>query len=54
MVVLALGMKPNKRLMEDLKSKVSKLHKAGDYKKPGRIRNAIHEASTLAREILTE
>lgn len=50
-VVLALGLKSNRRLIEDLKGKITELYEIGDCTKPGRVHNAIHEAARVARRI---
>jgi thioredoxin reductase len=50
-VVLAMGSKPNIGLMKALEGRVPELYGIGDVKDPGKVLNAIHDGSRLAREI---
>lgn len=50
-VVLAVGMKANDRLYEELQGKVPVLYKIGDAHEPRRILNAVHEGDFVAGEI---
>ncbi|MFX1301572.1 MAG: FAD-dependent oxidoreductase, partial [Promethearchaeota archaeon] len=50
-VVLAIGLKPNDRLVQELKGRVSELYAIGDCVEPRTILNAIHEAAFVGRQI---
>ena len=50
-VVLALGLKPDSALIEELRDKVPELHMVGDCVEPRRIINAVWEAYRTARLI---
>jgi len=50
-VVLALGFKPNRELVEALKDKVPEIHAIGDCEEPRRVINAIWEGFRFARLI---
>ena len=50
-VVLALGLSPNRGLVDRLDGKLKEMYVIGDCVKPGRVHNAIQEAAHIAREI---
>ena len=53
-VVIACGVKPERKLVDQLTGKVKNLHVIGDCASEHinyRLRNAIHEGSSIAREI---
>ncbi|MBA7681912.1 Metal reductase [subsurface metagenome] len=50
-VVLALGLKPEAALSEELRDRVSELYTIGDCVEPRRLINAIWEAYRIARLI---
>jgi 2,4-dienoyl-CoA reductase-like NADH-dependent reductase (Old Yellow Enzyme family)/thioredoxin reductase len=50
-VVLALGAKPNRTLMEELRGKINNIYAIGDCLKPRRLMEAIHEGSDIARKL---
>jgi len=50
-VVLAVGYKPNNKLVKELQGQVGLLYAIGDCVKPRSVREAIHEGSRVAREI---
>ncbi|MFC2004771.1 FAD-dependent oxidoreductase [Chloroflexota bacterium] len=50
-VVLAVGMKAEKRLLDDMEGKLPTIHSIGDCVEPRRLINAIWEAYNIARLI---
>jgi len=50
-VVLAMGMKSEKKLLDDLEGKLPHIHAVGDCIEPRKIMNAIWEAYNIARLI---
>ena len=50
-VVLAMGMKSEKKLLDDLEGKLPDIHAVGDCVEPRKIMNAIWEAYNIARLI---
>lgn len=50
-IVLAIGLKPNKKLFEALNGKVSEIYAIGDCVEPRKVVNAIREGFRLARII---
>ncbi len=50
-VVLAMGFKPNRELMEKLKGLTIPVYEIGDCKEIGRIKGAIHGGSIIGRRI---
>lgn len=50
-VVLAVGFKPNRELLEKLKTTNIPFYEIGDCKKIGRLKGAIHGGSIIARRI---
>ena len=50
-VILAVGSRSNKKLKEELEGKVAELYAIGDCVKPGKILEAIHGGSHIARLI---
>jgi thioredoxin reductase len=50
-VVLALGAKPERGLLEDLKKEEVTFHPIGDCRQPNNIRQAIYEGTLIGRQI---
>ena len=50
-VVLAVGFKPNRELIEKLKDLPTPVYAVGDCKEIGRIKGAIHGGSTIGMRI---
>jgi 2,4-dienoyl-CoA reductase (NADPH2) len=50
-VVLAVGVRPQNQLYEQLLGKVPELHLMGDAKQPRRAMDAIYEGTLVARQI---
>lgn len=50
-VILSLGYATNKELYNSLEGKIKELFAIGDCVKPRRIKNAVHEAAFVARQI---
>jgi len=50
-IVLALGFEPNRKLIKSLQYKIPQLYSIGDCVKPGKIMQAMEQASFLARQI---
>ncbi|HAH63131.1 MAG TPA: enoate reductase, partial [Treponema sp.] len=50
-VVLSLGVRSNNKITDELKGCCEKLFVAGDAFKPGRIKDAIHEAYKISRSL---
>ncbi len=51
-IVVSMGYaEPEKTLYEALKGKVKELYTIGDYVKPRRVRNAVHEGAFAARQV---
>jgi len=50
-VVLALGAKPQRGLLEDLKKEEVKFHPIGDCRQPNNIRQAIYEGALVGRQL---
>ena len=50
-VVLAVGSKPNKKLLEELEGKFFEVYAVGDCIEPRRCLEAIHEAWNIAFEL---
>ncbi len=50
-VVLAMGLKPDRKLAERVKAKVWEVHLIGDCIEPRRIMEAVSEGSEIARQI---
>jgi len=49
-IVLALGFEPNRKLIKSLQYKIPQLYSIGDCVKPGKIMQAMEQASFLARQ----
>jgi len=50
-VVLAMGVRSEKKLLESLAGRGAKVHAIGDCKEPRKVIDAIHEAWEVARQI---
>jgi hypothetical protein len=50
-VVVATGFRSCTRLADALKDEIDELYQVGSCVKPGKIWEAVHEASRIAREI---
>jgi 2,4-dienoyl-CoA reductase (NADPH2) len=50
-VVLALGAKPERGLLDDLKKEEITFHSIGDCRQPNNIRQAIYEGALIGRQL---
>jgi len=50
-IVLAIGIKPNKELIDEIEENFSNVHVIGDAKQVGRIRNAMETGFELAYKL---
>jgi thioredoxin reductase len=50
-IVLALGAKPERSLIEDMKKEEVKFYPIGDCRQPNNIRQAIYEGALIGRQI---
>ncbi len=50
-VVLSLGVRSNQKVAEELQGCCDKLYVIGDARKQGRIKDAVHQAFELFREL---